>query len=123
VPPVDLKRLRADLDALDMGDLVDELIESFLGEALIWPSGLQTALEAGDSTRIRSAAHAYRSVAKNLRAHGLTNVLEAIESSARDGDASTGSEPRAGLVAEHERAIPQLEAERGDPQAPWTTSR
>jgi hypothetical protein len=69
---------------------LDELIESFLGEARIWLSGLQTAREAGNSTRIRSAAHARRS----------------------------GASFEPDLLAEHERAIAQLKAERGDPQAP-----
>ena len=107
-PPVDLDGFRQDMKDQDLEDLVDELVETFVGDAPARMDALQTAVDSGDPETIRCSAHAYKSAATTMRASRLAGLLQETEAAAREGDPARPIELLPQVQTEHEAVLAQL---------------
>jgi len=73
-------------------------------------SNIDAAVAAGDLVAVRAAAHALRGVAANIGASDLAELAEAVETAARDGDATAARRGMDDLAAEHARVMGSIDA-------------
>lgn len=107
-PPIDIDAFRREMREQDLEDLVDELIETFLGDAPSRIEAFCTAVASAEATSIRSAAHAYKSAAGTMRATCLSKLLQQAEEAARDGDVTRPTELLDQIRQEHEAVLAHL---------------
>jgi HPt (histidine-containing phosphotransfer) domain-containing protein len=107
-PPIDMDAFRRDMQEQDLEDLIDELIEAFVGDASSRFDALQAAVESADAEDIRSAAHAYKSAATTMQAHRLANLLQQTENAGHEGNVAKAVELLPALKSEHEAVLAQL---------------
>ena len=108
--PVDLAALRGSLREGGVEDMLETLVASFLHDAQDRVAAIEDAVRAGDAERIRQVAHAYKSSAAQLGAHGLAEALQSLELAGRGGDRAAA----AGLIGvvqrEHQSVCAYLAA-------------
>jgi len=92
--PVDLATLRSSLREGGVEDMLETLVASFLHDAPDRIAAVEHAVQSGDGERVRLAAHAYKSSAAQLGAHGLAEALQSLELAGRGGDRAAA----AGLI-------------------------
>ena len=108
-PPIDMDAFRQDMREQDLEELVDELIEAFVGDAPSRFEALQAAVESAEADNISSAAHAYKSAAATMRAVRLADLLQQTETAARDGDVAGPAKLLRQLKMEHEAVLAHLQ--------------
>jgi HPt (histidine-containing phosphotransfer) domain-containing protein len=90
--------------------MLETLVASFLHDAQDRVAAIEDAVRAGDAERIRQVAHAYKSSAAQLGAHGLAEALQSLELAGRGGDRAAA----AGLIGvvqrEHQSVCAYLAA-------------
>lgn len=106
--PIDMDAFRQDMREQDLEELVDELIETFVGDAPSRFEALQAAVESAEAASIRTAAHAYKSAAATMQAVRLADLLQQTETAATDGDVAKAQELLPRLRSEHEALMEQL---------------
>jgi HPt (histidine-containing phosphotransfer) domain-containing protein len=106
--PIDMDAFRQDMKDQDLEDLIDDLIEAFVGDASSRFDALQAAVESVDANGILTAAHAYKSAAATMQAVRLADLLQQTETAAHDGDVTKAVELLPLLKTEHEAVLAQL---------------
>jgi hypothetical protein len=81
---LDLRRL-AELQEL-LGTELAEIVATLIGELTRAMSGIDAGLDAGDLDAVALAAHAARNSALMIDARPMLDHLEALETSAREGE-------------------------------------
>lgn len=90
-----------------------QLIDLFIGQGADRIGDAERALARGDLIAVAAAAHALKSSAGNLGAHGLMACAAALEQAGRNGGDAASLAPRvATLRAAYEEAAAQLGALR-----------
>lgn len=92
--------------------LVETIVDLFVDECPGWLAAIVEAVDAGDSKRVRTSAHALKGAAGNLSAHAVTAVAGRLERMAREGDLTAGSAACAELSAEIDRLMGTLRGPR-----------
>jgi HPt (histidine-containing phosphotransfer) domain-containing protein len=108
---VDLAAVRAELREAGAEDMLDGLVQAFLQDAPGRVAAIEDAIRAGDCERIRLAAHAYKSSARQLGARALGDALQALEQAGRAGDLPAAGGLFAAVRREHATACAVLAAE------------
>ncbi len=111
-PAVDdaaLEALRA-LQEPDGPDVVQEMIELFLGDLAARHEAITAALAAGQADRLRAEAHGLKSSAAYIGAPRLAEAAKALEQAARAGDLPAAQGAAARLAPEAEAARAALTA-------------
>jgi two-component system sensor histidine kinase/response regulator len=78
-PPVDLEGFRSAMREADAEDAVDGILEVFVEGAPQRLAAVAEAVTAGDGDAIGRAAHAFKSAAGSIGAHGLAELLRELE--------------------------------------------
>jgi len=109
--PVDL----AQLEQLTGGDATfeRELVQVFIDSGDAALRDIRAALERGDLSSVRSAAHRLRGSTANIRAHPASVAAARLEEAARAGDLSRAVELQEELHREAERAMQYVRARFG----------
>jgi len=107
-PAIDMAAFRQDMREQDLEELVDELVEAFVGDAPARFEAVATAIQSAEADSIRTTAHAYKSAAATMRAVRLADLLRQTEAAARDGDVGRAAELLPQLQTEHEAVLAQL---------------
>ncbi len=90
-------------------NLLNELVEMFIGEAPRQMEALALALGKGDAAAVRLAAHTLKGTAASFGAQRMQTLAKAIEDKGRDGELDGASATLAELRAECERVREALE--------------
>lgn len=100
--PAGLERL-LDVTGGDVA-FVDELVDTFLEDAVLQVDTLRKAAAAGDAAEMMRPAHSLKSNSDNVGAVALANLCRAVEAEARAGSVSdpTG---RAAAIADEFEAV------------------
>jgi len=107
-PAIDIAAFRQDMREQDLEELVDELVEAFVGDAPARFEAIATAILAAEADSIRTTAHAYKSAAATMQAVRLADLLQQTEAAARDGNVGRAAELLPQLKTEHEAVLAQL---------------
>ncbi|HVO36480.1 MAG TPA: response regulator [Gemmatimonadales bacterium] len=111
--PFDVATLRAALRDEGIEEMLDVLVPTFLQEAPGRVAAVEDAVRSGDGERLRQAAHAYKSSARQLGAAALGDVLQALERAGKDGDLAEAGRLVGVMRREHERACEVVAAAAG----------
>jgi PAS domain S-box-containing protein len=93
----------------DDGDLLAELIETFLREVPLLLDGARRALQLGQPDEVRRAAHTLKSNGATIGAIGFSELSRRLESLARSGTLEGAADLVARLEAEYETVRIALE--------------
>jgi CheY-like chemotaxis protein/HPt (histidine-containing phosphotransfer) domain-containing protein len=93
----------------DDGDLLAELIETFLREVPLLLDGARRALQLGQADEVRRAAHTLKSNGATIGAIGFSELSRRLESLARSGTLEGAADLVARLEAEYETVRIALE--------------
>ena len=104
----------ADLDPTGDGQLVIEIIETFVDNARSLIDELDDASTRQDAARVTAASHSLKSSSANVGAVRLANICSSIEKSARAGDVASVADRFGTAKAEFEAAIEQLQARKSE---------
>jgi CheY-like chemotaxis protein len=85
-PPVDLEGFRRMMGEAGAEDAVAGVLDTFLASASASLVALDAAIAAGDARRIERAAHAFKSAAASIGAHGLAARLQEVEDAGEHGE-------------------------------------
>ncbi|HEX5826741.1 MAG TPA: Hpt domain-containing protein [Candidatus Limnocylindrales bacterium] len=92
----------------DDADFVNDIVDTYLGDAPLQLTGMADALAAGDMTTLGRLAHTLKGNSRNVGATALAEVARELEEQARAGD-PTGADARiATAAAEFERVTAAL---------------
>ena len=111
-PPVDVESFRAVMREAGIEEIVDTTLEIYQSEAPGIFGALEQAMEAGDAEGIRAQAHGLRSSSGNIRAGGLAELLQQLESLGREEDVAGARDLFPGVAKEY-RSVMDYLAERG----------
>ncbi len=64
--PINLAEFRSAMAELELEDILDELVETFLSDAPGRMSAIESAVKSSAADEIRTAAHAYKSATANM---------------------------------------------------------
>ncbi|MEP6494776.1 MAG: response regulator [bacterium] len=106
--PVDLATLRDELEAGDIGDIFDTILDLFLSDSPKRMDALRASVVAGDPRPIEEAAHALKSAAGTIRAMSLTALLEEMEKAGRDGEIGNAAAQLAAIQTAYDAVNEQL---------------
>jgi CheY-like chemotaxis protein/HPt (histidine-containing phosphotransfer) domain-containing protein len=98
------------------GDFLLRLIAAFLDKTPIDVDQIKGAVEAGDASALRLAAHAFKSSSRNLGAVAVATLCESLEMAGREEDLSKAPEMVKRLDIELELAFAALKDIQSDPQ-------
>jgi signal transduction histidine kinase/CheY-like chemotaxis protein len=90
-PPVDLDGLRHSMREGGVEDVVDQMLQIFVRDAVERLAALETAVESRSAEDIRFAAHAFKSPAAAVHAKRLARLLADTEQAGRDGNVDAAS--------------------------------
>jgi signal transduction histidine kinase/DNA-binding response OmpR family regulator len=85
-PPVDLDGLRHSMREGGVEDVVDQMLEIFVRDAVERLAALEAAVESRNAEDIRFAAHAFKSPAAAVHAKRLAGLLADAEQAGREDD-------------------------------------
>lgn len=111
-PPVDIESFRAVMREAGIEEIVDTTLEIYQSEAPGIFAALEQAMEAGDAEGIRAQAHGLKSSSGNIRAGGLAELLQQLESLGREGDIAGAKDFFPGVAKEY-RSVMDYLAEQG----------
>ena len=83
---------------------VDELIDTYLEDALVQLAAMDDAAATGDAAALVRPAHSLKSNSDNVGAVALTVLCRALEEGARGGDTADAAERVAAIRREFEAA-------------------
>ena len=106
---IDLEAFRRQMEEMDVGEMVEELLETFAQDAPERLAAIEVALSDGDAEEIRAAAHAYKSAAATIHAEGLAGLLRDMERAGRDGDVERARQLFTDLHSENSAVLAQLQ--------------
>jgi signal transduction histidine kinase/CheY-like chemotaxis protein len=84
--PVDLEGLRQSMRDGGVEDVVDQMLEIFVRDAVERLAALEAAVASGSAEDIKFAAHAFKSPTAAVHAKSLARLLADIERAGRNGD-------------------------------------
>lgn len=96
-----------------MGEILDDLIQTFLDTVPEQIGLLQAAIEAEDCDQVFAVAHRIKSSSSSIGAAGLANSAEQIELKGRGGDISGTDELFPQLSARYDEVASFLRSELG----------
>lgn len=111
-PPVDIESFRAVMREAGIEEIVDTTLEIYQSEAPGIFAALEQAMEAGDAEGIRAQAHGLKSSSGNIRAGGLAELLQQLESLGREEDIAGAKDFFPGVAKEY-RSVMDYLAEQG----------
>ncbi len=94
-----------------MGDILDELITTFLDTMPEQIDLLQTAVAGNDAEQVFATAHRIKSSSSSIGAMGLAEQAEALELRGRAGDVSDSAELLSGILSRYEEVATFLKSE------------
>lgn len=117
-PVLDPAALRNLLD-ITGGDLefVDELVDTYLGDAVVQLDAMRAAATAGDADALVRPAHSLKSSSANVGAMSLAEACRSLEADGRSGSVPDAAERVAGCettFASVQTALLAERAGRGD---------
>jgi HPt (histidine-containing phosphotransfer) domain-containing protein len=92
----------------DNQELLNELIQLFLGEAPQLIEAMRNALQQGDMRELGRSAHSMKGAASNFSAYGTVSAASQLENDANNGDSESAKASLATLEAVFERLLPEL---------------
>jgi HPt (histidine-containing phosphotransfer) domain-containing protein len=92
-------------------DLVGELLAAFQEETPALIEGMRAAIHAGDSAKLRQAAHSLKGSSGNLGARALQALCGDLEKTGRHGTLAGAADLLARVEEEYPRVIRALEGE------------
>jgi CheY-like chemotaxis protein len=107
--PIDLEAFRRQMEEMDVGEMVEELLETFTQDAPDRFAAIDAALGDGNAGEIRAAAHAYKSAAATIHADGLAGLLREMERAGRDEDVERARRLFTDLQIENSAVLAQLQ--------------
>jgi len=111
--PINLAEFRSAMADLELEDILDELVETFLSDAPERMGAIEAAVESSDAEEIRKAAHAYKSAAANMYAEQLTYLLTRLENAGAEGDCAHAVVLLPVVRAAHHAATAQFKEQFG----------
>ena len=94
-----------------MGDVLHDLINTFLDNMPDQITSLQLALQEDNCEQVFAIAHRIKSSSSSIGATGLAAYAEALEMKGRAGDVSDSDEQYASLVEQYEKVEAFLRSE------------
>lgn len=111
--PINLAEFRSAMADLELEDILDELVETFLDDAPGRMGAIESAVKSSAADEIRTAAHAYKSAATNMYAEQLTYLLTRLENAGAEGDCGHAAVLLPVVRSEHDAALAQLREQFG----------
>ncbi len=111
---VDIPGFRSSMREAGVEDAVDAMLDLFLEDAPGRVETIRNACRDGGGASIGAAAHALKSAAGTIFAHGLFDLLENMEVAGKAGDVEAARGMLAVVVAEYEAVRTFLESMRVD---------
>jgi len=90
--------------------LLAEIIQLFLSQCPRWLAEIRNAIERGDATRLRNAAHTLKGAVGNFRAQAAYEEAQRLETLGRDGNLAPAGGACAALEKHLGRLLPALAA-------------
>jgi CheY-like chemotaxis protein/HPt (histidine-containing phosphotransfer) domain-containing protein len=103
--PVNLAEFRRAMREAGIEETVGTILGVFQEDAPARMGALEKAIEAGNATEIRMAAHAFKSAASTVRATDLAELLNQLEQAGASGDVAQAVALVPHARAEHEAVI------------------
>ena len=97
---------------------IDQLVDTFLGEAPGFLAAIDEAVAAGDATRVVVPAHTLKGNASTIGATGLAAIARSLEERGRRGDTDGAGDDAAAARDELARVVAALDVARA---ARWAT--
>jgi two-component system, sensor histidine kinase and response regulator len=106
--PVDLDAFRRTMREADAEDAVDSIVATFVTALPGYLDTLAAAVAAKDAAGMQRAAHAFKSAAGSIGAHGLAGTLQEMEQAARAGAVEAACTQFERARAEADRVVSYL---------------
>lgn len=84
--PVDRAALRQMADQLGGWEVVEELLEEYVGGARESVEAMEEAVEAGDAEALRSEAHGLKGSSLQMNVEGVADLCLQLEEAGEEGD-------------------------------------
>jgi len=108
--PVDLEGFRLTMRRAGVGEVVDSILEVYAEEAGPLFQELRTAVDEGDTERIREVSHSLKSSSANIWARDAAALFQTMEGAATMQDTTAVAETFALLGPEFDRVMDFLSA-------------
>ena len=109
-PPVDLASFYQMMREAGIEEGVNSILVLFIEEAPTRMEALAGAAATGEPDRIHKVAHAYKSSAAAIGAHGLAELLRQAELAGRANDAERATELLGQVRASHDAVVDHLKS-------------
>lgn len=111
IAPFEVIDLRRTLAEADLEDIIDELVDAFLGDAPFRMDAIASAVESGKGDQVRATAHAYKSAAASIGAGQLAELLRLLEMAGAAGDKTKAAVLLPQVLAAHDTVVSCLQEE------------
>lgn len=107
--PVDVTAFREEMRAAGVESAVDQMLGVFIGDAPGRLRTLKKVAKLDDPEAIRTAAHAYKSACRTIRAYRLSELLQEAESAAAAGNVARARAVVPAITKAHKRVMTYLQ--------------